>query len=182
MRHNRRMKSRACLFLFPLLLPALCSAEIYKWVDSAGVTHFSDQRPANQKAEKLDIKPSDISVMRSDGGATQPATPKPRADAKPPYQSIKITSPGNDQAVRANDGVVKVRCQVTPALDTRHHHKLRFVIDGKPLGSVGTTCDLTLNALDRGTHTVAVEIIDKQGKTLLRSATHSFHVKRVSAL
>ncbi len=179
------MNPRLCLLLVPLLSsPTLPASEIYKWVDPQGVTHFSDHPPANRKAEKLDIKPSDISVMRSasKGNVSQPAAPEPKAGDKSPYKSVKITSPANDQAVRANDGVVKIECQVTPALDTRRHHKLRFIIDGKPLGSVGTTCDLTLNAVDRGTHSVAVEVIDKQGKTLLRSATHTFHVKRVSAL
>ncbi len=183
---NTFMTRLPTFFLIPwallTLLPAHAS-EVYKWVDKQGHTHFSDQRPPNQAVEKLDINPSDISVMKSPTSRPGQTVGKPSPASTPPaYTGIKILSPGNDQAIRANNGSVKVQCQVLPRLDITHHHKLRFIIDGKPLGAIGTTCNLTLNALDRGTHTVAVEIIDKSGKTLLRSATHSFHVKRVSAL
>lgn len=34
------------------LLPALATAEIYKWTDASGKVHFSDKPPAGVKAEK----------------------------------------------------------------------------------------------------------------------------------
>ena len=180
------MKRLSTLFLVTSILLALspCHAsEVYKWVDEQGHTHFSDQRPPDHAVEKLDIKPSDISVMKShDALPSQPVKKTPPAPGSPTYTGIEINSPANNEAIRANNGSVEVRCRVLPRLNIKQHHKLRFIIDGKPLGAIGTTCNLTLNALDRGTHSVAVEIIDKSGKSLLRSTTHTFHVKRVSAL
>lgn len=37
--------------------------EIYQWKDENGKTHFSDRRPANQKAEKID--PIDVNIDES---------------------------------------------------------------------------------------------------------------------
>lgn len=45
---------RALLWL--LLLPALASAEIYRWTDANGQVHFG-QRPAAAGAEKVEVKP-----------------------------------------------------------------------------------------------------------------------------
>lgn len=42
-------------FALLLLLPAIANADIYKWVDAKGVTHYS-RTPNNQNHEKLDIK------------------------------------------------------------------------------------------------------------------------------
>lgn len=164
------------------LLPLAGSAEIYKWVDKDGATHFSDQAPNGQNVEKLDIKPSDITVMNRDQPVPQSTEKKAPADSKNRYTSIKITHPTDNLAVRANDGSLKVLCDIKPSLNTKQRDKIRFHIDGQALSSIGTTCEITLSALDRGTHTIAVEIIDKAGKPLLKSATHSFHLKRVSAL
>lgn len=39
-----------------LLMAPLCRAEIYKWVDENGTTHFSDSKPgAGQQAESLEL-------------------------------------------------------------------------------------------------------------------------------
>lgn len=40
-----------------LLMATWCQAEIYKWVDDNGTTHFSDSKPESGRAETLDIAP-----------------------------------------------------------------------------------------------------------------------------
>jgi len=50
-------QGRAIILFFGLLLAPLASAEVYKWVDEKGKTHFSDKAP-NKQAEKLNLKPS----------------------------------------------------------------------------------------------------------------------------
>ena len=37
-------------------------AEIYKWVDANGKVHFSDQAPAQQKAQKIDVDVSSAEI------------------------------------------------------------------------------------------------------------------------
>ena len=47
-----------------VLLPLAAAAQMYKWVDEKGVTHYSETPPPDGKGAKVDIKPS--------GPATQP--------------------------------------------------------------------------------------------------------------
>ena len=45
------------LLLVSLLLTCLvCQAEIYKWVDENGRTHYSDSKPETETAETVDVK------------------------------------------------------------------------------------------------------------------------------
>jgi len=47
-------------FLTSLIITILCAsplhAEMYKWVDEAGKTHFSDSKPRSVSAEPLELK------------------------------------------------------------------------------------------------------------------------------
>ena len=67
--------------MWKALLPALAlvalpaAAQMYKWVDEKGVTHYSEKPPADGRGKALDIKTQD----------PRPAAPKPSpkaADAK----------------------------------------------------------------------------------------------------
>ncbi|WP_150548571.1 DUF4124 domain-containing protein [Pseudomonas marincola] len=44
------------LLLCVLLLPALASAEIYRWTDASGQVHF-EQRPNGAGAQRVEVKP-----------------------------------------------------------------------------------------------------------------------------
>ncbi len=183
---NRPMNKNHLIIACIALIPLAGSAEIYKWVDKDGSTHFSDQAPNGKNVEKLDIKPSDITVMRPNQQTSETANTSSSnntaSKSSTKYTSIKITYPTDNLAIRANDGSIKILCNITPSLNTQKRHKIRFHIDGQAISSIGTTCEITLSALNRGSHSVAAEIIDKSGKPLLKSATHTFHLKRVSAL
>jgi hypothetical protein len=49
-----------------LLVPIAAAAQMYKWVDEKGVTHYSETPPPDGKAAKVDIRPAT-------GGASAPA-------------------------------------------------------------------------------------------------------------
>lgn len=40
------------------LAAAVCPAQVYKWVDEKGVTHYSESPPPDRKATKVDTGPS----------------------------------------------------------------------------------------------------------------------------
>jgi hypothetical protein len=40
------------------LLPLAAAAQMYKWVDEKGVTHYSETLPPDAKGAKVDIKPA----------------------------------------------------------------------------------------------------------------------------
>jgi Domain of unknown function (DUF4124) len=51
---------RAVIRIAPLLiafLPLTAAAQMYKWVDEKGVTHYSETPPGEGKVDKVDIKP-----------------------------------------------------------------------------------------------------------------------------
>ena len=58
-------------------------AQIYKWVDEAGKTHYSDQAPAGGK--KLDTVADRISVYTPDPSLRARGTTDVRTDAVSPY-------------------------------------------------------------------------------------------------
>jgi hypothetical protein len=54
------------VFLACLLIPIAAAAQMYKWVDEKGVTHYSETPPPDGKAAKVDIRPAT-------GGGSTPA-------------------------------------------------------------------------------------------------------------
>jgi hypothetical protein len=49
------MQSRHLLLVLALV-PALASAEIYKWTDAQGRVHYSESPPNKQKADKVEVQ------------------------------------------------------------------------------------------------------------------------------
>ncbi len=74
------------LFLIACLIFSATSAnaEIFKWVDENGKTHFSNQKPRHQQAEKLDVK---INLQKK---SSQKAPPKHTRDTRPLTQAKKV--------------------------------------------------------------------------------------------
>lgn len=67
------------LLLLALALAAPAHAQLYKWVDSDGKTHYSDSPPpSNVKTQRLNVKSS------GPGGAAPAATDEKEAAAKKP--------------------------------------------------------------------------------------------------
>ncbi|MFF7710482.1 DUF4124 domain-containing protein [Pseudomonas sp. NPDC007930] len=85
--------------LIALLLAAAstCSsaAQIYKWVDAKGVTHFDAQPPAGSAAQPVQIN------------APQPATPPGESGGNAPAPSAPSTSPGEEAKQRSVDAQVR---------------------------------------------------------------------------
>ena len=104
------------------------------------------------------------------------------AERPPNYQAIDILAPKEDSVVRDNSGNVGIRVQVLPALQVQAGHRLAVVLDGSQLQGRFTGNRLSLSNVDRGTHSVVVQVVDEQGNVLLRSAPRSFHMKRHSIL
>lgn len=56
---NRTCAALLCLLAAILATPAF--ADVYKWVDAAGVTHFSDTPPPARDAQKIGVRAADPS-------------------------------------------------------------------------------------------------------------------------
>ena len=158
------------------------SAGIYKWVDSDGNVHYSDQPSAG--ATEIKLRKATVYTPPAPPASQESAsgTPKPETGAKPvnPYQSIAIVGPEDDETIRSNDGQLQISIELKPGL--KPNHKIRVYLDGnQALGELDTT-QITLSNVDRGTHNLSVAVVDDKAQELLRSDSITFHLLRISAV
>lgn len=72
--HDGHMLFRTIATLAVVFAGTPAWAQVYKWVDDRGVTHYSDQAPPKQEpVKKLDIVADRLSVYTSDPSLTRPS-------------------------------------------------------------------------------------------------------------
>ena len=151
------------------------SAAIYTYVDAEGNRVFTD-RPADKAAEPVETRPSNRM-------AAQPVPP-PRSRVEvvkvpvPGYTLLDIVQPEADATIRSNSGELAVSIASNPSLQPGHRYRL--LLDGAPTAAPTENSQFVLINVDRGTHRMAVEVIDVSGKSLQSSAARSFHMLRTS--
>lgn len=161
------------LYLAMLALPA--AAEIYSYVDEQGNRVFTDQPQGDVPAIRLSPT-NGMSALPT----IQPTPKKPASRPKKPgYRWLRILDPEPDATVR-DTGALTVTAASEPGLHPGHHYRLR--LDGAAAGPSGPQPVFSLDNLDRGTHLLAVEILDAKGRTLERSPEQAVHVKRPSLI
>lgn len=160
---------RAIPFLLLCCLTGVAFAQIYRWVDAEGQTHYSD-RPV----------PGSDRVSVSSGaaqGEAESATPEPLvATLLGPYSSFEIVSPEANQTLRLEPPSLPIGLLLEPPL--MEGHRLELLVDGVPVKSdapVGT--QLTLNGLSYGTHVTEARVLDSAG-IVARTAPVSFHLRK----
>jgi hypothetical protein len=170
---------RAPAFAFSFLLaagvcvPAL--AEVFTYVDSDGNRVYTDQpKPGN--ASRVEMAP--LNKMPAVKGRERPKAPPAQPAAAPIYQVLRILFPAPDSVVEDAAGNLMVTINSEPALLPEHNYRLLF--DGKQAGEASRSAVFPLENLERGTHQLAVEIIDSQGLVIERTPNQPVHVRRVS--
>ncbi len=163
---------RLVTFLVALVLSVPVAAQIYKRVLPDGTVQFSDRPQPDSEEIKLE------GVQTYDATAATPRSPPQDSVGSSDfegYTEFKVASPAQDAALRDNGGTVSVRLSLEPSLQPGH--TVDFLMDGQVLGS-GKSLSLTLNNVDRGTHTVAAVVKDESGREVARTPTSTFHLKR----
>jgi hypothetical protein len=151
-------------------------AQIYKYTDAAGNTAYSNQPPNGVSAQTVDLPPLN-SVERQP--PSEPAPPTPTNNREPinsTYEVLELSGLPNEEALRANNGTFTVNVLIKPRL--QGPHLFRLLLDEQPYGQPGNVPILQLVNIDRGLHSLAVQVID--GKTVVQqSPTVTFTVQRV---
>lgn len=168
--------------LLTMVLASAAHGQIYRTVDENGNVVFTDIPPREgDTAEQVIVEqPNSFAVEEAIGPREQwIVEPEATAEDEPAfsYKSLEIKSPQDDEAVRENAGNITVIGVASPRL--QQGHRMRLVMDGQPVEE-GRQSQFALENVDRGTHVLALEIIDDKGRTLIRSDQHSFHMLRVS--
>ncbi len=170
------MRQSLALVLLLFALPAV--AQIYKYTDANGNTAYSNQPPNGTQAETVDLPPLN-SVQTV---APAPAPPIPAQNQSEPqqnaaaYQLLALTDVPDGDALRANNGTFTVGVAIQPRLQPGQ--LLQLILDGKPYGQPTNVPRLQLVELDRGEHSLAVQVL--QGPdSIQQSQTVSLTVQRV---
>ncbi|MEK7322338.1 MAG: DUF4124 domain-containing protein [Pseudomonadota bacterium] len=168
------------LIVLALILAVPASAAVYKSVLPDGRVIYSDQPPSENAA------PAHLPPIQLIPAAPVPPPPEP-AEAQETtrnkaaaYRSIGITSPAHDSTLRDNAGTVVINVALDPPLLVKAGHHIAIYLDGTLIGE-NSTGTLTLNNVDRGTHTLNASVNSKQGQAMLTSPTVTFHLQRVSS-
>lgn len=162
----------ALLCLALLALPL--RAEVYTYIDAQGNRVFTD-RPKPGNAERIQLAPTNAM------GAPAAVAPPPAVPATPPapaYQLLRILVPQPDATIRDSAGNLIVTASSEPALLVGHSYRL--LLDGQAVGEPGRSPVFPLENVDRGTHQLAVEIVDALGRTVERTPNQPVHVLRIS--
>lgn len=161
---------RILAILMALSFPLAGAGAIYRWVDDAGVTHYSD-RPA-PGARLADLP----ALSSSKAGPTPEPAPQ---SADPAVPSLAITSPAPGATFHDASRRVPVTVIVGPELAAGQ--QLRYYLDGRPLGEAGRQTSLVLTGVPRGEHRVTVAVVAGD-QELARAPAVTFYMSPPSAL
>jgi hypothetical protein len=171
------MEIRTILVLLALLAaPFAIAAEAYVWTDEDGVVHYSDRpMPGARRIELAEPNLGRSPAPRRPGAAAADATDEAAGDTGPfRYESLEVATPGAEETLWNIEGVLNVSLALSPALQPGH--QVRVYFDGNPQIVPGTS--FQLEEVWRGVHNLQAEVIDGNGKMLIRSRTNRFYVQQ----
>jgi hypothetical protein len=172
---------RGTLFTLILVACSVASAAttVYKWVDENGVIHYSDQPHDN--AAKLEVRePTTYSPKTGPAAAVRSVEQAAAEGTQGPYQSCSLAQPTPEQVFLSAYSVT-VMVNTSPAL--RPGDRVVVTLDGRPLTNLaGASTSITINPIDRGTHSVEATIQDPSGQPVCTTASSTFYVRQPSLL
>lgn len=172
------------IFVFNAILTTSSAEEVYKWVDSNGITHYGDK---SKEAKQNGAKTIDISTPSHIGSVqvkTDNYVPKPQQIRQDPNNEninykISIVTPTENEGVRANNGEIKVSTLIRP--NPHSEYSVKYFLDGSLYASSHNSNKIILNTVSRGEHTLQVKLQTKNGK-IFASKPIKFFVQKVSAI
>lgn len=165
---------RNLLFCSLMLLALPAFAQVYTYIDAEGNRVFTD-KPRSGDAERVELAPSNsMPTIQTQAAPVTEAPPEPAQR----YSLLRILVPQPDATIRDSAGNLIVSVNSEPKLFPQHSYRL--LLDGVQVGEVGTSPVFPLENIDRGTHQLAVEIIDQQGRIIERTPPQPFHMLRIS--
>jgi hypothetical protein len=153
-------------------------AEIYKYYDSNGNLVLSDTPPKDlpKPAERVDVRPI-MTVPALPSTAPKPSASQPASTKEAKRYTVVIQSPAADATFQRNGGeTVPIAYSVEPALADGYHAVV--TLDG---ANVEGGDAISAENLERGAHTLMVQVQDESGK-VVASASSSFYIQQRSNL
>ena len=161
------------LWIWLVCLPA--HAGVYSYVDANGTRVFTDQ-PQDPRSTAVTLKP--INQMQADSELIPTRILRPEQVPTTEYQWLNILAPSPDSTVQNGSGSLIVSVQSEPALMPAHQYRL--LLNGRAYGEPSVEPFFTLEHVDRGSHSLSVEIINEKNQRQAISAAQTVHVRRIS--
>ncbi|QZP34796.1 DUF4124 domain-containing protein [Pseudomonas sp. DR48] len=166
------MRPFLMFMLLSLAFPVM--ARIYKYTDADGNTAYSNQPPDGVAAQAVELPP--LNSVEPQPPSAPPGEPMSREQPHSAYEVLELTNLPTTEALRANNGTFTVNVLIKPRL--QGPHLLRLLLDNQPYGQASNVPILQLVNIDRGTHSLAVQVID--GENIVQQSSNvTFTVQRV---
>ncbi len=170
---KKAMVQSLLMVILPLVFVNLALAAIYKTVDKDGNVIFTDTRPADEPSEEVKLRP--ITPMSpAPTGRSGSSLQGEKGESKDLYSRLDIVEPANDSTVR-DQGNFTVKVATEPRIFSGH--RVRLLLNGGVVGESKRKLSFDLTNVDRGTHTLTVEIVDNRRK-VVQSSSSTVHVHR----
>jgi hypothetical protein len=159
------------------LITLSASAEVFTYIDAQGNRVFTDQ-PGSGNARRVPLATSNR--MSANPTSAAPVIAEKRTETKPlfHYDMLRVLVPEPDATIRSSAGELIVSITSEPGL--QRGHRYRLLLDGQPTAEPGPSPVFALSNIDRGSHNLSVEILDKHGRIVERTANQPFHMLRIS--
>ena len=168
------MRSLLIFLLLAFACPVM--AQIYKYTDADGNTAYSNQPPDGVKAQPVELPPLNSIEPQAPKDPEPPADTPDREQPGSAYEVLELTGLPTTEALRANNGTFTVNVLIKPRL--QGPHLFRLLLDDQPYGQPSNVPILQLVNIDRGLHSLAVQVID--GESIVQqSPSVAFTVQRV---
>lgn len=152
------------------------ATEVYRWVDSSGQAHYSDQwQPGAEKVHIADSPGFSTPKATQDGGSGKPGQ---QANDGGRYEALEIASPAQEEVLWNIEGQLRVSLRVSPALQPGHD--LRLYLDGTLQDLPAGSTEAQLKDVFRGEHTLKAEVANEAGQVLISSQPTTFVVRQTS--
>ena len=92
--------------------------------------------------------------------------------------TIVIASPAHEETLYDNTGNVAVAVTIQGAAPAGA--RIRVLLDGRPYGADRRSSSFTLTEVERGEHTLQVQLVDPAGSVIASSPTVTFYLWRAS--
>ena len=173
------------LYLWLLIFVASAAyADIYRSVDNQGNVTFTDE--PDTKAELIELEelptyealPIPVIAPLDDASASDETDEM----VKKPKYNVSIVSPEQNQSIWEGGGSFTASVSIQPELNEKRADLVQFKLDGKAVGKPQAGLSYTFSGIERGSHILAVSVVDKNGKVLKTSKSVLFHMHRNSIL
>ncbi len=168
------MMIRLFIFAFFVFSGSVFAETVYKTVDEDGNVIFTDQ--PSESAEVIELQ--ELQTIENPNPPTyRPPSSKSEEDTEASYyQAFSVVNPADGEGYRNNAGMVDIRLSLSPSL--RRGHSVIVMMDGNEISS-GGSLSVSLENVDRGTHSISAKVVDGSGQTLI-STSSSFSLLRVA--